>query len=290
MRGSQLSASSTFTMRCSLAYALLKSMACSTLDTWMANEWPSALRAVSLRGSASHWRPTSVATAPTSTPGSATSTACESGPCSACDSRSAATCAGLAPGSATTSTSEGPAGMSMATMASEFCSSILAAVTYWLPGPRILSTLGQVAVPHAMAATACAPPALRMWVTPAFLAQYSTSGVMEPSGRGGVASTMVGQPAMAAGTASMSAEEGSTAVPPGTYTPTAPMGRVTRLHLTPGMVSTSRSWPRCASWNLRMLWYAVSNAAVISGGSCGSGRSWMGTHTCASSTRSNLEV
>lgn len=44
-----------------------------------------------------------------------------SGPCSACDRRSAATCAWEAPSSATTSTSEGPAGMSMDTMASEFC-------------------------------------------------------------------------------------------------------------------------------------------------------------------------
>lgn len=44
---------------------------------------------------------------------------------------------------------------------------------------------------------------------------------------------------MAAGTASMSAEEGSTAVPPGTYSPTAPMGRLTRQHRTPGIVSTS---------------------------------------------------
>lgn len=50
---------------------------------------------------------------------------------------------------------------------------------------------------------------------------------------------MVLQPAMAAGTASMSAEEGSTAVPPGTYSPTAPMGRLTRQHRTPGIVSTS---------------------------------------------------
>merc|ERR1719201_498789 len=37
-----------------------------------------------------------------------------------------------------------------------------------------------------MAATACAPPALRRCVTPAFRAQYSTSGLMEPSCRGGV--------------------------------------------------------------------------------------------------------
>lgn len=38
-------------------------------------------------------------------------------------------------------------------------------------------TFGQVSVPHARAATAWAPPAFRTWVTPAFLAQYSTSGV-----------------------------------------------------------------------------------------------------------------
>ncbi len=145
--------------------------------------------------------------------------------------------------------------MSMATMASEFCRSILAAVTNWLPGPRILSTcvifgyrtflnnacqswghpicqvshfckllaFGQVCVPQAMAATACAPPALSTCVTPALRAQYSTSGVMDPSGRGGVAMTIVEQPAMPAGTHSISAEEGSTAVPPGTYTPTAPV-------------------------------------------------------------------
>ena len=50
----------------------------------------------------------------------------------------------------------------------------------------------------------------------------SRTGVMEPSGRGGVASTMVLQPARPAGVHSMSALEGRTAVPPGTYTPTAP--------------------------------------------------------------------
>ena len=45
---------------------------------------------------------------------------------------------------------------------------------------------------------------------------------MEPSGRGGVASTMVLHPASPAGVHSMSALDGRTAVPPGTYTPTAP--------------------------------------------------------------------
>ena len=48
--------------------------------------------------------------------------------------------AGSAAASAMTSTSLGPAGMSMATIASLFWSSIFAAVTYWLPGPSILCT------------------------------------------------------------------------------------------------------------------------------------------------------
>jgi hypothetical protein len=61
-----------------------------------------------------------------------------------------------------------------------------------------------------------------MWVTPAFLAQYNTSGVILPSARGGVASTMVAHPAILAGTDNMSALEGRTAEPPGTYNPTAP--------------------------------------------------------------------
>lgn len=54
------------------------------------------------------------------------------------------------------------------------------------------------------------------------ISRVSTSGVMEPSGRGGVAITMTLHPAMAAGMASMSVLLGSTAVPPGTYTPTEP--------------------------------------------------------------------
>ena len=54
-------------------------------------------------------------------------------------------------------TSDGPAGMSMPTMASLFCSSILAAVTNWFPGPKIFDTLGHVCVPYAIAATACPP-------------------------------------------------------------------------------------------------------------------------------------
>jgi len=64
--------------------------------------------------------PASLGRAPPGTAGLHTCTpasphTCESGPCSAWDSRSAATWAGLAAASATTSTSDGPAGMSMDT-------------------------------------------------------------------------------------------------------------------------------------------------------------------------------
>jgi hypothetical protein len=53
------------------------------------------------------------------------------------------------------------------------------------------------------------------------------------------------------------------------------MGRDTRRHTTPGMVSTdsSVSLSFCAWWNWRMLSYATSNAAFTSGSSSGSGRS-----------------
>ena len=100
------------------------------------------------------------------------------------------------------------------------------------------------------------------------------------------------QPAILAGMASISAVEGSTAVPPGTYRPTAPMGLETRRHLTPGMVSTSTSArPACAWWNAAMLSYAMSKAALTSSSSSGSGRSDTFTTTSSPrSTPSNLAV
>lgn len=51
---------------------------------------------------------------------------------------------------------------------------------------------------------------------------WEHSVITWPSERGGVAMTMVLQPAIWAGTAIMSVLLGSTAVPPGTYKPTAP--------------------------------------------------------------------
>ena len=65
--------------------------------------------------------------------------------------------AGSAVWSAITSTSLGPASMSMRTRP---CTWRLASATYWLPGPTITSTRGMVAVPKASAPMAQAEPAL----------------------------------------------------------------------------------------------------------------------------------
>ena len=79
------------------------------------------------------------------------------GSCSAWESRSAATNRGLAVSSAITRISLGPATESMPVTPKH---SFLARATKILPGPVILSTLGIVCVPYAMAAIACAPPTL----------------------------------------------------------------------------------------------------------------------------------
>ena len=91
----------------------------------------------------------------------------------------------------------------------------LAAVTYTFPGPTILSTGGTVSVPYAMAATACAPPALTTRSAPARCAANSTAGRTEPSGPGGVHSTTRSTPATRAGTTVMHTVEGYAARPPG---------------------------------------------------------------------------
>ena len=52
------------------------------------------------------------------------------------------------------------------------------------------------------------------------------------------------------------------------------MGRVTLLHLTPGIVSTSSGALLCASWNALMFSYAMSKASLLSALSSGSSSSW----------------
>jgi len=120
-----------------------------------------------------------------------------------------------------TSTSLGPAGMSILDHGLAVGQQHLGRRHILVPGPKDLVHLGTGLSAQAIAATACAPPAFSMWVTPAFFAQSNTSGVMLPSGRGGVASTTVPQPAICAGTANIKALLGKTAVPPGTDKPTA---------------------------------------------------------------------
>ena len=183
------------------------------------------------------------------------------------------------------STSEGPAGMSILTCASDCWTSIFAAVTYWFPGPKSLSTFGTLWVPNAIAAMACAPPAFSKWVTPAFLAMYTISGASLPSGPGGEAKTRVGQPAIMAGIANIIAVEGSIAVPPGTYRPTDSIARVCFSHVTPGMVSTWRTGWCWARWNCSIFAKATSMAcwtASLSVASSVAGEPTIGSALCPS--------
>eukprot|EP00160_Parvularia_atlantis_P017032 Unigene5691_Nuclearia_a/m.17369 Unigene5691_Nuclearia_a/g.17369 ORF Unigene5691_Nuclearia_a/g.17369 Unigene5691_Nuclearia_a/m.17369 type:complete len:338 (+) Unigene5691_Nuclearia_a:353-1366(+) len=266
-----LSGSAMLTIRCSGAYAFENATASSSVSQRSVNDLGTDCRTMLARGSTSPWRSSSSSIAATcvSVRPTVSSTTWLSGPCSACDSRSAATYAGLADASAMTSTSDGPAGMSIATMALlSFCTSIFAAVTYWLPGPQILSTLGTDSVPYAIANTACAPPALRMRDAPICSAMYSTSGAMLPSGPGGLARMISLHPATLAGTPSMYAVDGRIAVPPGTYRPTRSIGRVKREHTTPGIVSSASGADTCASWKRRTLPMAKSIAVLTSGSSC----------------------
>ena len=114
---------------------------------------------------------------------SVTRTAAASLSCSAWDKRSAATCRGSAPSSATARISLGPAIMSMDTVPN---TCFLASATKALPGPTILSTLGTVWVPKARAAMAWAPPTLKILVTPASRAAQRIAPFTFPSGPGGV--------------------------------------------------------------------------------------------------------
>ena len=79
----------------------------------------------------------------------------------------------------------------------------LASATQALPGPTILSTRGTVAVPNASAATACAPPMTNTRCTPATLAAPAS-----PADGPGVTMTISRTPAMRAGTAVISTDDG----------------------------------------------------------------------------------
>src|SRR5574344_308088 len=130
-----------------------------------------------------------------------------------------------------THTSLGPAGISMATSWSDTC--CFAAMTYWLPGPKILYTFGTDSVPYAIAPIACTPPALNILLTPATRAATRMAGFTLPSLLGGVQRTISLQPAILAGVASINTVEKRGAVPPGIYKPTFSMATLFCQQLTP---------------------------------------------------------
>ncbi len=145
-------------IRCSGAYLLLNSMHSSMPGSTIATLSSRDCDAISRLGRVLSCILSSSMTDVNRSLLSVSNTTWLSVPCSACDKRSAATNTGSAFESAITRTSLGPAGMSIATP-SELTISF-ALVTYWLPGPNILSTFGILSVPYAIAAIACAPPVL----------------------------------------------------------------------------------------------------------------------------------
>ena len=159
---------------------------------------------IARRGIDSSWRRIDAATRSMSPASGVMRIACAISSCSACENRSIATQSAWALESAITSTSEGPATMSMPTRPN---TRRFAAATYAFPGPTILSTAGTVAVPKASAATACAPPTRTMRSTPAKAAAASTGPLTTPSG---VGVTMINSrtPATLAAMALMTTDEG----------------------------------------------------------------------------------
>ena len=139
--------------------------------------------------------------------------------------------------------------------------SCFASVTYGLPGPKILSTLGTLSVPKAIAATAWAPPMRKMRVIPHSRSARRTSGATEPSLRQGVQRMRSRQPARAAGTASISTVENRGALPPGMYRPTRRIGTGRWMQTTPGAVSTRISRGIWAPWKASMFFLAARIAS-----------------------------
>mmetsp|Transcript_14510 Transcript_14510/g.35525 ORF Transcript_14510/g.35525 Transcript_14510/m.35525 type:complete len:201 (-) Transcript_14510:402-1004(-) len=196
--------------RCSGAILSLTAIASSMLDASTQKPLATAAAAVSLfgEGRSASCLATSALTASISPLLVVTRMGRASTSCSACARRSAATVAGSAVSSAITSTSEGPASMSMAV---PLCDTrLLAAVTHWLPGPTMMSHLGTGPMPCERVATACAPPTLSRPSASATCA----AAIVTLSGWGDATHTFF-TPAMRAVQAVMSTLEGSGYRPPG---------------------------------------------------------------------------
>ena len=104
--------------------------------------------------------------------------------------------AGILPFDARTTTSDGPAGRSIATSRD---TASFASFTYALPGPTIRSTRST----YASHAIACAPPSAHVSSMPSASAAAATS----PAPDGGVTTTIRSTPAACAGTAHMTSVE-----------------------------------------------------------------------------------
>ena len=127
-------------------------------------------RAIALRASASTCRASAALTCVIKFALSLSRSTCESGPCSAWLSKSAATISLFASLSAITKTSLGPAGISMAAPSAVMLTCSFASVTHAFPGPNNLSHFGTLSVPNAIAAIACTPPSLKTRLMPQSLA------------------------------------------------------------------------------------------------------------------------
>ena len=184
--------------------------------------------------------------------------------CSACASRSAATKPALAESSAITSTSDGPAGRSMAAPSGS--------AGHQLFGGRHPGAAGAedlVDLAHGLGAEGQGGDGLR--------AAHLVDGVdaaelgRDQHGRVQLALAIAaswrwraaGHPAMRAGTASMMAVEGSGADPAGTYRPTLSIGRVMRSQRTPGMVSTRQRLRELRRVETRRRWSTARSSAAI---------------------------
>ena len=160
--------------------------------------------AISVLGSSAICRSSSAVTACAKASLSVTRTAEAILSCSACESKSAAMISASELPSAITRISLGPAIISIETCPN---TCFFASATKALPGPTILSTRGMLSVPYASAATACAPPILKIRSTPAISAAAMISGFNFPSFAGVTMQTSL-TPAIFAGIQSISTVEG----------------------------------------------------------------------------------
>jgi hypothetical protein len=135
---------------------------------------------------------------------------CESGPCSACDSRSEATKSGVAPLSAITSTSDGPAGISMAAPSRRWLTWRLASVTKALPGQRFYRLSAPIRC-QSQSRNRLRAPHFKDFLYTAELRRIEN---FIGNRRRGAEHHFL-QPAMRAGVASISTVENSGAEPPG---------------------------------------------------------------------------